>query len=175
MRAIVISEFGEPDVLTAMTLPEPEPAPGTVVIRVKAFGLNRAELYMRRGEWPEASRVSGIECAGTVESDVDGRLVPGQKVVDLMGGMGRTIDGSYAELTRVPSTNVVPIASALSWEQLAAIPESYATAWQCLALADGTYKAEPAHVLPFDQIRQAHRVMEAGQTMGKIVVTGWSS
>jgi NADPH2:quinone reductase len=50
----------------------------------------------------------------------------------LMGGMGRTINGSYAEITQVPSANVVPIESELPWEELAAIPESYSTAWACL-------------------------------------------
>src|SRR5260221_10205136 len=87
---------------------------------------------MRKGEWPEIAQVSGIECAGLVKIDPDGRLAKGQKVVALMGGMGRTINGSYAELTSVPATNVVPVETRLSWEALAAIPESYATAWTCL-------------------------------------------
>jgi len=87
---------------------------------------------MRRGEWAEAARISGIECAGVVEANPDGHLAPGQPVLALMGGMGRSIDGSYAELTRVPATNVVPIASSLPWEELGALPESYATAWTCV-------------------------------------------
>lgn len=119
----------------------PEPKPGHVVIQVKAFGLNHAETYMRKGEWGDVVKVSGIECVGLVEADPDGRFAQGQRVAALMGGMGRTIDGSYAEYTRVPATNVVPVQSELSWEELAAIPESYATAWACLngnlALAAG--------------------------------------
>src|SRR6202011_1695376 len=83
----------------------------------------------------------GIECVGIVEADLDGRFAQGQKVAALMGGMGRTIDGSYAEYTCAPATNVLPIQSELSWEELAAIPESYSTAWACLhgnlALAAG--------------------------------------
>jgi NADPH:quinone reductase-like Zn-dependent oxidoreductase len=67
-----------------------------------------------------------------VKSDPDGRLPSGQKVVALMGGMGRTINGSYAEYTSVPASNVVPVTTSLPWEELAAIPESYATAWTCL-------------------------------------------
>jgi len=67
-----------------------------------------------------------------VKADPDGRFAPGQKVVAFMGGMGRNINGSYAELTSVPATNVLPVKTELSWEELAAIPESYATAWVAL-------------------------------------------
>lgn len=80
---------------------------------------------MREGKWPEATEISGIECAGLVKADPDGRLVPGQKVVAFMGGMGRSINGSYAELTSVPAGNVLPVKTELAWEALAAIPESY--------------------------------------------------
>jgi NADPH:quinone reductase-like Zn-dependent oxidoreductase len=112
--------------------PAPEPKMGHVLIEVKAFGLNHAELYMRAGTWAEAAPISGIECVGVVQACPGGELKLGQKVVALMGGMGRSINGSYAELTCVPVTNVVPIESPLPWEELAAIPESYATAWACL-------------------------------------------
>jgi NADPH:quinone reductase len=132
MRAIVIREFGGPDVLGFEELPLPEPGAGEVRIRVRAFGVNHAETHMRRGEWAEAARVSGIECAGTVDRDPDGRLAPGQKVFALMGGLGRTRDGSYAEYVVAPASNVVPIESDLPWAELGAIPESYATAWTCL-------------------------------------------
>lgn len=132
MRAIVIREFGGPEGLDFEELPRPEPRSGEVVIRVEAFGLNHAELHMRRGEWAEAAKVSGIECAGVVEADADGRLARGQKVVALMGGLGRSRNGSYAEFTCAPAANVVPIETELAWEELAAIPESYATAWTCL-------------------------------------------
>ena len=132
MKAIVIKEHGGPEKLVLRELPDPEPRAGHVVIKVKAFGVNHAETHMRQGQWPEWMPVSGIECAGLVESDPDGQLAPGQKVVALMGGMGRTINGSYAEYTRVPASNVVPIQTDLPWEELAAIPESYATAWTCL-------------------------------------------
>jgi NADPH:quinone reductase-like Zn-dependent oxidoreductase len=132
MRAIVRQEYGGPDELVIQELAIPEPKPSHVVIQVKAFGLNHAETYMRKGKWGNVARVSGIECVGIVEADPDGRFAQGQKVVALMGGMGRTTDGSYAEYTCVPATNVLPIQSELSWEELAAIPESYATAWACL-------------------------------------------
>jgi NADPH:quinone reductase-like Zn-dependent oxidoreductase len=132
MRAIVISEFGGPENLALRELPRPIPAAGEVLIRVRAFGVNRAETYMRRGLWAEAAPVSGIECAGTVEQDPSGRLARGTTVVAVMGGMGRTRNGSYAEYVTAPATNVVPVATALSWTDLAALPEVYATAWSAL-------------------------------------------
>lgn len=132
MRAIVIKEYGGPEQLMIQELPDPEPKPGHVVIEVKAFGLNHAETYMRKGEWAEAAKVSGIECVGVVKACPDGQFAVETRVAALMGGLGRTINGTYAQYTRVPASNVVSIESALSWEELAAIPESYATAWTCL-------------------------------------------
>ena len=132
MKAIVIKEHGGPEKLVLRELPDPQPKAGHVVIEVKAFGVNHAETHMRQGHWPEWTEVSGIECAGVVKTDPEGKLRPGQTVVALMGGMGRTIYGSYAELTNVPRTNVLPIETKLPWPALAAIPESYATAWSCL-------------------------------------------
>jgi len=132
MHAFVITEFGGPECLEMQVLPDPAPQSGHVLIAVKAFGLNRAELYFRSGAWGDVARVSGIECVGTVIADPQGDHAEGDKVIALMGGMGRTINGSYAQLVSVPSTNVVAINSKLSWAQLAAIPESYATAWACL-------------------------------------------
>lgn len=132
MRAIVVQQYGGPEQLKIQELPTPEPTPGHVVIEVKAFGINHAETHMRKGEWAEAAKVSGIECVGIVKACSDGEFAIGTKVAALMGGLGRSINGSYAEYTRVPVSNVVPIEPELPWEELAAIPESYATAWTCL-------------------------------------------
>jgi NADPH:quinone reductase len=132
MKAIVIADHGGPEKLVFRDLPDPQPKPGYVVIEVKAFGVNHAEIHMRQGHWPEWSEVSGIECAGIVKFDPDGALARGQRVVALMGGMGRSIYGSYAEYTNVPRSNVVAVKTDLPWEELAAVPESYATAWTCL-------------------------------------------
>lgn len=132
MKAIIIERFGAPEGLVIENLPEPEPKLGHVVIEVKAFGINHAETHMRKGEWAEAAKVSGIECVGVVKECPGGEFTAGQKVAAFMGGMGRTINGSYAEYTRVPVTNVVSFESELPWEDLGAIPESYATAWTCL-------------------------------------------
>jgi NADPH:quinone reductase-like Zn-dependent oxidoreductase len=132
MRAIVIEKFGGPDSLVYKDLPEPEPLTGQVVIEVKAFGINHAEMHMRRGEWAEAAKVSGIECVGLVKAAPGGEFPVGAKVAALMGGLGRTINGSYAEYTRAPVSNVALIESDLPWAELAAIPETYATSWTCL-------------------------------------------
>jgi len=132
MKAIIIEQYGGPEKLAIQNLPDPEPKPGNVVIAVKAFGINHAETHMRKGEWAEAAKVSGIECVGVVKACPGGEFNAGQKVAAFMGGMGRTINGSYAEYTSVPVSNVVAIESELSWAELAAIPESYATAWTCL-------------------------------------------
>src|SRR4029450_12677729 len=132
MRAIVIEKFGGPDSLVSKDLPEPEPEAGHVGIQIKAFGINHAEMHMRRGEWAEAAPGSGIECVGLVKSCPGGDVPVGAKVAALMGGLGRTINGSYAEYTRAPVSNVALIEAELPWAELAAIPETYATAWTCL-------------------------------------------
>src|SRR5262245_49426064 len=132
VRAIVLEKFGGLDSLVYKDIAEPEPKAGHVVIEVKAFGLNHAELHMRRGEWAEAAPVSGIECVGIVKSCPGGEFPVGAKVAALMGGLGRTINGSYAQYTRAPVSNVALIEADLPWAELAAIPETYATAWTCL-------------------------------------------
>ncbi len=132
MRAILRTGFGGPEVLVFRTIPDPEPKPGHVVIQVKAFGLNHAELHMRQGKWAEIADVSGIECVGIVKACPGGEFPVGAKVAALMGGLGRTIPGSYAEYTRAPVSNVALIDADLPWAELAAIPETYATAWTCL-------------------------------------------
>jgi len=120
------------DELEIREVDRPEPEADEVLIKVMAFGLNRAEIYMRKGLWGDVATISGIECVGTVAKDPSGKLKVGQNVAAIMGGMGRTINGSYAEYTCLPSTNVIPLESSLGWAELAAIPESYATAWACL-------------------------------------------
>lgn len=76
MKAIVISAYGAPEVLHITDLPDPVPAQGEVLIRVRAFGINHAEAYMRAGAWGDVAAVPGIECAGSVEADPSGRLAP---------------------------------------------------------------------------------------------------
>jgi NADPH:quinone reductase len=132
MRAIILKGFGGLENLVTETLSDPEPKAGHAVIQVRAFGINHAETHMRKGEWAEAATVSGIEGVGTVKACPGGEFSPGTKVVMFMGGLGRTINGSYAELTNPPVANIIPVKTDMPWEDLAVIPESYATAWTCL-------------------------------------------
>lgn len=129
MRAIVIKRHGGPDVLAIEQRPDPHPEAGEVLIEVKAFGVNHAEIYFRKGAWGNVAEITGIECVGVVKRDLQDRFQAGQKVLAVVGGMGRSINGSYAELVSVPTTNVIACETDLPWEDLAAIPESYATAW----------------------------------------------
>ncbi len=132
MQAMVFNQYGGPEQLVLTEIPTPVPEKGEVLIKVKALGINRAEIYMRRGLFGEVTRVSGIECVGQVEDDPSGTLQHGQTVATITGGMGRTRNGSYAEYTCVPLQNVFSLQTDLDWATLAAIPESYATAWSCL-------------------------------------------
>ena len=132
MKAILITRYGGPEVLEQGRVPVPQATSGTVVVRVRALGLNHAEAYFRRGAWGEVARISGIECVGEIHDPGATRLAAGQPVFALMGGMGRSIDGSYAEYVRVPQEHAIPIRSRLDWIRLAALPESYATAWTFL-------------------------------------------
>jgi len=129
MKAIVITAYGDPEVLAVTELPDPEPGADEILISVRAFGLNHADTYMRSGSFGEVARVPGIECAGTVLADPSGRLAAGTAVVAILGGMGRTRNGSYAERVTMPAGNVVPVSTSLSWTDLVALPEVYATAW----------------------------------------------
>jgi len=132
MKAIITRKFGGPEELDIVDLPAPEPKRGHVLISVKAFGVNRAETYLRQGKWGESAKIGGIECVGIVESCPGEEFKEGTKVAAVMGGMGRTIDGSYAEFTNPPASNVCAVETELPWEQFAALPLSYASAWTCL-------------------------------------------
>ena len=134
MRAVVVSGPGPAEVLTIRDVPVPSPAPGQVLIRVMAFGLNRSELHFRRGLAYSGSfpRVPGIEATGIVEAAPGGEFEPGTQVVTMMGGMGRDFDGGYAEFVVVPAPQVIPFTSTLPWEQLGAVPEMLQTAYGSL-------------------------------------------
>ena len=137
MKAVVVEQPGSPEVLQIQERPVPGPRPGWVLIKVRAFGLNRSEMYTRQGHSPGVRfpRVLGIECVGVVEDGGGTGLAPGQKVAALMGQMGRAYDGGYAEYTLVPASQVMPLTTDLPWETLAAIPETYLTAWGSLVEA----------------------------------------
>jgi NADPH:quinone reductase-like Zn-dependent oxidoreductase len=134
MRAVVLREPGPVENLELTDLPLPEPKPGWVRIAVQAFGLNRSELHTRLGlaEGVTFPRVPGIEAVGVVDADPSGELEPGQQVATMMGGMGRTFDGGYAEYTVVPKGQVIPFRSDLPWEVLGQVPETLQTAYGSL-------------------------------------------
>jgi len=136
LKAVVLYKTCSPEELTISEVPVPESKPGWVLIKVKAFGVNRSELIMREYEgnapYIRLPRILGIECAGLVADESDTNFRKGQKVVALMGGMGRSFDGSYAEYTLVPAKNVFTVETDLKWEELAAIPETYFTAYGSL-------------------------------------------
>ncbi len=131
MKAAVIREPGAPEVLAIEELPVPRPAPGWILIRVKAFGLNRSELFTRQGHSPTVRfpRVLGIEAVGIVEQAPGAEFEPGQTVATAMGGMGRQFDGGYAEFTCVPAVQVQAISTTLDWQTFGALPEMIQTAW----------------------------------------------
>jgi NADPH:quinone reductase-like Zn-dependent oxidoreductase len=136
MRAVVLDAPGPPEALVIRELPVPVPEPGWVLIRVRAFGLNRSELHLRRGLAENATfpRVPGIEATGVVVSAPGGEFAAGQQVMAMMGGMGRAFDGGYAEYTCVPAAQVVPFRSDLDWALLGAAPETLQTAYGSLTV-----------------------------------------
>lgn len=147
MRAAVVHESGGPEALLVQDWPTPEPKDGEVRIRIKAFGLNRAELFTRQGDSGSAvvfPRVIGIECTGEVIDAPGTDLRPGQKVAALMGGMGRSYDGSYAEVTRVPRASVYRVQTDLSWTVLGALPEMFQTSQGSLRTG---LRAQPGETL----------------------------
>ena len=137
MRAVQLSGPGPVGNLRLTTLPLPPERDGWVRIRVEAFGLNRSELKLRLGLSVGVSfpRVPGIEAAGTVDAAPAGSgLAAGQKAVAMMGDMGRTYDGGYAEYTSVPLTQVIPVDTSLPWEVLGGLPEMVQTAYGSLTI-----------------------------------------
>jgi len=132
MKAWQIQRYGSTEVFEQKILPDPAPKEGWVLIEVKAFGLNRSELYTRQGHSGEAvtlPRVLGIECVGVVVDGGGTDLQPGQKVAAAMGDMGRKYDGGYASMTLIPRSNVFAVETALDSTTFGALPEMYLTAW----------------------------------------------
>jgi NADPH2:quinone reductase len=134
MRAVVLTAPGPVSALQIREVPIPVPRPGWVLMRVRAFGLNRSELHTRLGlaDGVTFPRVPGIEAAGEIALAPGGEFAVGQKAVTLMGGMGRVFDGGYAEYAAVPAEQVIPFTSDLPWEVIGALPEMLQTAYGCL-------------------------------------------
>jgi len=129
MKAAITTKAGKPDVIQIQDRPIPAVQNGWVLVRIKAFGINRSEIFTRQGDSPNVKfpRVQGIECVGEIENDPSGTYKKGQKVAALMGGMGRDFDGGYSEYAALPLAIVFPFESELPWETLGAIPEMFQT------------------------------------------------
>lgn len=139
MKAIVITKTCEAKDLHASEVPMPEVKPGWVLIRVKAFGINHSEVLLRQFEadrpYIHTPIIPGIECVGEIADKSDSRFENGQRVMALMGGMGRSFNGSYAEYVLMPENHVFAADSSLPWDELAAIPETFYTAYGSLSLS----------------------------------------
>lgn len=134
MKAIIAAQAGSPEVLTLIDTNEPKTQENEVKIKVKAFGLNKAETYYRAGHFGQLNPelALGIEAAGEVIFDPSGTYQKGDKVVTAMGGMMFARHGGYAEIITVNRTNVKKIDSDIDFTTLASLPELYSTVWGAL-------------------------------------------
>lgn len=135
MKAYVIETAGGPEVLQLSDIEARVPNADEVRIRVRAFGLNRAEVYRRSGRMGPISGqvVPGIEAVGEVLDDPSGTFRAGQRVATAMGGMQFSRPGSYAEEVTVLRSSIIDLdGTTLSWEELASLPQSYLTVWGAL-------------------------------------------
>jgi NADPH:quinone reductase-like Zn-dependent oxidoreductase len=135
MKAAVFYQPGGPEALKVEQRPIPTPKPGQVLIQIKAFGLNRSELFTRQGHSGSAvtlPRILGIEATGLVSQCPGNEFQNGQRVATCMGGMGRLFDGGYAEYCVVPVRQVQAVTTELPWETMGAIPEMLQTSWGSL-------------------------------------------
>jgi NADPH:quinone reductase-like Zn-dependent oxidoreductase len=144
MKAAVMYAPGGPEVFKIEERQIPTPQRGQVLIHVRAFGLNRSELFTRQGFSPSVKfpRILGIEAVGEVEEAPGGEFRKGEKVASVMGGMGRQFDGSYAEYTSVPVKQVQAVRTDLPWEKFGAVPEMLQTAWGSLFKSLNLQKGE---------------------------------
>ena len=147
MKAVVLTKPTEAKDITLTDIFVPQVRAGWVLVKIRAFGMNHSEQILRQFEiendYIAKPIIPGIECVGEVADITDedasrGRLKIGQKAVALMGGMGRSFNGSYAEYALLPVSHVFAVESSLPWASLAAVPETYFTAWgslfECLQL-----------------------------------------
>ncbi len=153
MKAIVIHEDGGPEVLTYEDVPDPEPAAGEVLVRMRFASLNHLDVWTRKG-MPSVPkpRILGADGSGVVEAlgaDVEG-LEPGQPVVINPGlehgaaihVIGEHTQGVHAELAAIPATNVYPLRDGVSFEDAAAFPLVYETAYRMLVTRAGLQAGE---------------------------------
>ena len=154
MRAVRIHEDGGPEVLVLEEVPDPVPGPGEVLVRLRASALNHLDIWIRKGlpSVPKP-RILGADGSGVVEALGEGvsGFEPGERVVlnpgiEVGGGrihvIGEHGDGTNAELIAVPATNVHPIPDGLSFEEAAAFPLVFETAYRMLVTRAGLREGE---------------------------------
>lgn len=154
MKAIVIYEPGGPEKLIYQEVPTPKVKEGWSLVKVKGFGINHSEIFARNGLSPSVQfpRILGIECVGVIAETTDPQRLPvGQKVISIMGEMGRDFDGGYAEYALLPNEQICPVETDLDWRVLAALPETYYTAYGSLLNL---------------RVRETDRVLVRGATSG---------
>ena len=134
MKAVKIYQAGGPEQLIYQDVPTPDIKESWSLVKIKGFGINHSEIFTREGKSPSVQfpRILGIECVGEVAQSSTPALAVGQKVVSIMGEMGRAFDGSYAEYVLLPNEQIYPVHTDLDWITLAAIPETYYTAFGSL-------------------------------------------
>ena len=136
MKAVVLRDVTPAEQVCLEEVEIPRVQPGWVLVKVKAFGMNHSEQILRlseiRADYIQKPVIPGIECVGEIADPSNSGFKAGQKVVALMGGMGRSFNGSYAEYALLPAKQVFAIDSELPWNRLAAVPETYFTAWGSL-------------------------------------------
>ena len=134
MRAVVYAGAGGTDVIQIRDVTTPEPGPGQILVRVKAAGLNRADVYQRRGHYPAPPGwppdIPGLEYAGEVESlgPQVTRWAAGDRVMGLVGG------GAHAERVVVHQDEALPVPPGMAFTDAAAIPEAFLTAFDALRI-----------------------------------------
>ncbi len=142
MKAVVLSEATKAENVVLSETEVPKVKNGWVLVKVKAFGLNHSELIFIlteiQADYISKPIIPGIECVGEIADSSDSDFSVGQKVVALMGGMGRSFNGSYAEYALLPTHHVFAVDTNLDWVSMASVPETWFTAWgslfECLQL-----------------------------------------
>lgn len=132
MKAVLVRKAGSSAVLEVTETAKPRLKAGWSLIKIMGFGINRSEIFTRQGLSPDVAfpRILGIECVGIVEETTDAQRLPiDQKIISIMGEMGRAFDGSYAEYVLLPNEQIYPVETKLDWVTLATIPETHYTAY----------------------------------------------
>ncbi|MBR1689967.1 MAG: zinc-binding dehydrogenase [Oscillibacter sp.] len=175
MKAVLIDKVTPAEQVRLTEAERPQVRPGWVLVKVRAFGMNHSEQILRLSEIEEdyiqKPIIPGIECVGEITDADHSGFAVGQKVIALMGGMGRSFHGSYAEYALLPSHHVFAVDSDLPWERLAAVPETYFTAWgslfECLQL-----KAEDTLLIRGATCALGYAALQIAKALGcKVIAT----